>query len=234
MKKYYFLLILMTAIFVVLITSCEKDETPVGMTVSGTLEFSERYNDEITKVQVDYYEPVYMGKHVTLARGVYSNGAFSLELPAKVDVIYLNQNLSNEDLEPYFKVSNKKVKTGVFGFTATDFDEDIAKSIEEKNKDGNGIWAYSYKTFPLVYLKRDDISTTEGLFYYADRNCSITGTLTASDGHQTITYSMHLKRGWNIVYHTDKYMETQDKQVRIEELSTKPVSGMKWYVSGDY
>ena len=235
MKRYYILIILVTAIFSVLITSCEKDETNVSMTVSGTLEFSELYNDEITKVQVDFREPTYWGEvpvftHVTLARVPYSNGAFSLELPEKVDNKYLNQKLSYEDLEPYIKVSNKNVKTGVFDFTATDFDEDIANSIEEKNKEGNGVWTYSYKTFPLVYLKRDEISTTEGLFYYANENCSITGTLTESDGHQTITYSMHLKRGWNIVYHT----QTQDKQMRIEELSTKSVSDMKWYVRGDF
>ena len=240
MKRYYFSLILMTAIFAVLITSCEKDETFVGMTVTGTLEFSEQYNDKITKVQVDFREPTYLGEvpiftQSTLARGTYSNGAFSLELPSKVDDKYLNQMLSHEDLEPYLKVSNKNVKTGMFDFTATDFDEEIAKRIEEKNKEGNGVWAsYLYKIFPLVNLKRDDISTTEGLFYYADRNCSITGTLTASDGNQTTTYSMYLKRGWNIVYHTQKYMETPDRLIHIEELSTKPISGMKWYVRGDF
>ena len=122
----------------------------------------------------------------------------------------------------------------MFDFTATDYDEEKAKSIEEKNKEGNGVWAYSYQTFPLVYIKRDDLSTTEGLFYYADKNCSITGTLTASDEHQTVTYSMYLKRGWNIVYHTEKYIESPDKQVRMEEFSTNQVSGMKWYVSGDF
>ena len=236
MKRYYFSLILMTAFFAELITSCDKEDEVVGMTVSGTLEFSERYNDEITKVEVTILGDRFSDlKSVTLARGAYSNGAFSLKLPAKVDDMYLNQNFADEDLEPYIKVSNKMVKTGVFDFTATDFDETMANSIEEKNKEGNGVdWVYSHKTFPLVYIKSDDTSTTEGLFYYADRNCSIIGTMTASDGHYTITYSMHLKRGWNIVYHTEKYMEAPDKQIRIDELSTQPVSVMKWYVRGDF
>ena len=238
MKKYYFSLILMTAIFAELITSCDKEDTAVGMTVSGNLEFSESYNDIITKVQVDVKEPVNVGvtvfKSVNLARGTYSNGAFSIELPAMVDERYLKQSFSDKDLDTYFKISDKRVKTGVFDFTATDFDETIANSIEEKNKEGNGIWVYAYKTFPLVYIKKDDVSTTEGLFYYADKNCSINGTMTASDGHYSLTYSMHLKRGWNIVYFTEKYVETPEMQIHIEELSTKPVSGLKWYVRGDF
>ncbi len=238
MKRYCFPLILLTAIFAELITSCDKDETAVGMTVSGILEFSEQYNDKITKVQVDAYEG---SKQITLARGPYSNGTFSLELPAKVDDKYLNQPFSKEDMGPYFEISNKNVKIGVFDFTATDFDETIANSIDEKNREGNGTWGYAYKTFPLVYKKLDDISTTEGSFYYADRSCSITGTMTTYDDlitftiEKTLTYSMHLNRGWNIVYHTTtQYMETPDKQIFINELSTKPVSGMKWYVRGGF
>ena len=240
MKKYNFSLLLMTAIFTIVATSCEKDDTAVGMTVSGTFELVseqyKQYNDEITNVEVEAFEYyLHSGKRVVIARGPYSNGTFSLELPAIVDNIYLTNSLATEDLEPYFKVSNKKVKIGIFSFTATDYDEDIANSIDEKNKEGNGVhWGYSFKTFPLIYTKSDDISTTEGLFYYADRNCSITGSLTASDGHYTLTYSTHLKKGWNIVYHTEKYIETSDKQIRIEELSTNPVSGMKWYVRGDF
>ena len=242
MKRYYFSLLLMTAFFAGIITSCNKEnDEAVGMTVSGTFELIseqyKQYNDVITKVQVDVCEPVNVGitafQCVTLARGPYSNGAFSITLPAMVDEKYL-QSRFDEDLPPNFKVSNKMVKTGGFNFTATDYDEETANSIAEKNKEGIGIWVYSYKTFPLVYIKSDEISTTEGLFYYADRNCSITGSMTASDGHYTVTYSMHLKRGWNIVYHTDKYLETTDKQIRIEELSTRPVNGMKWHVRGDY
>jgi len=238
MKRYFlYLILLIIVIFAQVITSCNKskDDMDIGMTVSGTLEFSERYNDIITKVQVDVYEGEYpVLKLVTLARGHYSNGTFSLELPARVEDKYLNQGLSSEDFEPYIKISDKEIKTRVFDFTATDFDEEIANSIDEKNKEGNGMWGYSYKTFPLVYIKYDDISNTEGLFFYADRDCSITGSITASDRHYTQTYSMHLKRGWNIVYHTEKYIETDDKHIRITEYSTEPVSGLKWYVRGDF
>ena len=230
MKRYYFSLILMVTIVVSVITSCEKDDSAVGMIVSGTLEFSERYNDEITKIQVDVLELENIGvpvfKRVTLASGEYSNGKFSLELPARIDDNYLKQNFSNENLEPYIKVSDKRVKTGIFDFRAIDFGETI--------KEGNGMGIYLSKDLPLVYIKSDDISTTKGLFFYADRNCSITGTEPVSSEHHTITYSMNLKRGWNIVYHTEKYMETADKQIRIEELSTETVSGLKWYVMGDF
>jgi hypothetical protein len=237
MKKYYFSLILMATIVAAAITSCEKEDTAVGMKVSGTLEFSERYNDEITKVQViipgDRF--FYLGdgssgsEQVTLASGTYFNGEFSLELPVKVDDKYLDSHLFDEEFPTNIKVSDKRVKTGAFSFSTTNLDDTKENQIPTTG----GLVAYRGKVYPLVYIKSDDTSTTEGSFYYANRKCSIIGTMTSSDGHCTTTYSVHLKRGWNIVYYTEKYMETPDKRIRIEELSTQPVSGLKWYVRGD-
>ena len=239
MKIHYFSLTMMAVIVAAAFTSCEKEDSAVGMKVSGTLEFSERYNDEITKVQVIipgdrfFYlvdGPSSGSEQVTLASGTYFNGEFSLELPAKVDDKYLDSHLFDEEFPTSIKVSDKRVKIGAFSFSTTNLDD----SKENQIPTTGGLVVYRGKVYPLVHAKSDDISTTEGLFYYADRNCSITGTMTASDGHYTITYSVHLKRGWNIVYHTEKYMETTDKQIRIEEFSTIPVSGMKWYVRGDF
>jgi hypothetical protein len=230
----------MTTIIAVAAISCEKEETIVGMTISGTLEFSKQFSDKFTEIHVyaEYADSsgIYGFNRATLARGAYSNGTFSLVLPAKIDDKFLRLGFSGEDWDTHFAVSDKSVRIGVFDFTATDYDEAIARSIEERNKEtgNNGlIGTYLYNTFPLVYIKSDDTSTTEGMFYYADRSSSITGTMTSPDGH-TLTYSMNLKRGWNIVYYTDKYLEISGKKIRIEELTTNPVSGLKWYVRGDF
>ena len=247
MKKYYFSLILMTAIFAELITSCDKDDTAVGMTVSGNLEFSERYKDKITKVEIIIPGDRFSGSQsVILARCAYSNGTFSLELPARVDDKYLGKYLPINDLPSNYTVSDKMLKAGVFNFTATDFDE--TNNVQVDTGTGIGVNISHLSTvYLLVFAKSDEQSITEAMFLYADRNCSIIGSMTVSDEEssefgtetfmveKTLSYFMHLKRGWNIVYHTEtQYMETSDKQIRIDELSTEPVSGMKWYVREDF
>ena len=220
MKRGYFSLILVTAIFAELITSCDKidDDTAVGMTISGTLEFSERYNDEFTKLVMVVREPMDMGvivfKRVELARGTYFDGAFSIELPATIDEKYL-QTFFTEDIPPKFKVSDKGVKTGIFSISISSF-----KDKEDlPDMPGVGI-GQLYQEYELIYAKSDDKSTTEALLYYADRKCSITGTI----GNDT--FSVNLKRGWNFLF----AIETE----LIKEYSTYPVSGLKWYVSGDF
>lgn len=248
--------ILLAAIVVAVITSCDKvdkNESAEGITVSGTLEFSERY-DEITTVEVSVLEqpnednsPIFFSRAI-LARGPYSNGDFSIKLPEKVDDKYLIRiPYSKKGFESYFEVSGESVKTVTLFFSITTFDEEMAKIVDEKNKEGNGVYGYLYKEFPLVYMKKDDISTTEGGYCYADRNFSITGSITIQDEgslewstetfmiEKTVAYSMHLKQGWNIVYYTQtEYMETPDKQIRKTESTTNPVSGLKWYVRGDF
>ena len=122
MNRYYFFLILMTAIVaMVVISSCEKEDVAVSMTVSGTLEFGELYDDEFTKVVIVVREPTHMGgisgfNRVELARGTYANSAFSIELPAIIDEKYLQARFT-EDMPPSFKVSDKKVKTGIFSIS---------------------------------------------------------------------------------------------------------------------
>ena len=170
MKKYYFSFILITMIFAAMITSCDKEETAVGMTVSGILELSERYNDEITKVEIVIREQAGEGfpgsayKQVTLASGSYFNGNFSLELPAKVDDKYLDNHLLDEEFPTSIKVSDKRIKTGIFSFSTTNLDDTKENQIPTTG----GMVVYRGIVYPLVYIKSDDISTTEGLFYYAD------------------------------------------------------------------
>ena len=258
MKRYFFSLILMAAIFAAAITSCNKDDMAIGMVISGTLEFSERYNDEITKVKVvtnmDRFSDI---RGVVLASGTYFNGDFSLELPVKVDDQYLEKRFDFEDLPPHFKVSNKNVKTGVFSISATNLDDTKTELdsrffyLSDQNPSSTdslrGSIVQIVYIYPLIHAKSDDKSTTEAWYLYADRNCSITGAITTYDEsssewgtgtfmvEKTLTYSMHLKRGWNIVYYTEtQYMETADKQIRIDECSTNPVNGLKWYVVYDY
>lgn len=234
----------MTATAASLITSCDKDYTAAGMTVSGTLEFSERYNDEITKVEVVVREQAGEGfpgsayKQVTLADGKYLNGYFSLKLPAKVDDKYLPEPHFNfEGLPSNFKVSDRNVKTGVFSFSTTNRDE----SGENQIPGTGGLAGYLVKVYPLVYAKSDDRSVTEAMFLYADRKCSIIGATTVYDKLPEITVerttvcSMHLKKGWNVLYFTQtEFMEKPDRQVHRDEFSTYPVSGLKWYVHWDF
>ena len=220
MNRYYFSLILMTAIVATVLTfSCEKEDMTVSMTVSGTLEFGERYNDEFTKVVIVVREPTDMGgiigfNRVELARGTYTNGAFSIELPAKIDEKYL-QSLLTEDMPPKFKVSDKKVKTGIFSISISSF-----KDMEDlPDTPGMGV-GQIYKEYELIYAKSDDESTVEAMLYYADRKCSITGII-GDD-----VFSVNLKKGWNFLYET--------KTESINEYSTNPVSGLKWYVRYDF
>jgi len=218
MKRYYFSLFLMSVIFAAVITSCEKDDTAVGLTISGNLEFSEKYNDEFTKVVIVVREPMDMGtivfKRVELARGTYSNGIFSIELPANIDEKYL-QTLFTEDMPPKFKISDKKVKTGIFSISISSF-----KDMEDlPDIPGVGM-GQLYKEYELIYAKSDEQSTTEALLYYADRKCSITGTI-GDD-----VFDVNLKKGWNFLYKTENEL--------INKYSTKPVSGLKWYVRDDF
>jgi hypothetical protein len=209
----------MTAIVVAVLTSCEKEEMEASVTISGTLEFSERYNDEFTKVVIVVQEPMDMGgitvfNRNELARGIYSNGSFSIELPARVDEKYL-QSRFTEDIPPKFKVSDKKVKTGIFSISISSF-KDMEDLPDIPGVGGGEI----FKDYELIYAKSDDRSTVQAMLYYADRKCSITGTL----GNDV--FSVNLKKGWNFLYETETEL--------INEYSTNPVSGLKWYVIYDF
>ena len=90
---------------------------------------------------------------------------------------------------------------------------------------------------------------------YADHDCSITGinanTYTSPTifydketeefitkdytVEETVAYSISLKKGWNIIYRIEKENKSEgDNRILKSEMTTKAVSGLKWYVLKDF
>ena len=109
--------------------------------------------------------------------------------------------------------------------------------------------------YSLVYAKLNGKLITEARYMYADNDCSITGINVNTykqlnifydneteefiakeyTVEETVTYSISLKKGWNIIYRIEKENKSEGDNKLIKlEMTTKAVSGLKWYVSKDF
>jgi hypothetical protein len=195
-----------------LTVACNKnddkdDETPSGWfngVITAVVENGNNYNSLIGKVSamVEFYNEATRDWVVEeIASGNWSNGGFTLTLPATLDDKFL-RNLVAGDIPTGITISdrNAKVSEGIW--------------FRAYNSDG------SCHVGSFWYSKKDENSDAEVIFTYADRDVIITSTAREDE-----IYNVSLKRGWNKIYITT--MRNQGGW-RVE-ISTKAVGGLKWH-----
>jgi ribosomal protein L14E/L6E/L27E len=225
MSRGNFLKMLCGALFIagVVFSGCKKDDdskddnlvsSPFDGTITATIEKGDVYNylnSSISRVAAIAYYNDYRESE-ELASGTYANGSFTLTLPQQPDQKYLISAGGN--IPDGVKVSDKNAKV----LTLTDKGIVVCSSDRAISS--------------VVYGKVDNNSVTMVAFYYADRDVTISGSYERYDEeydeHHSANYSMSLKKGWNMVYIT--FSESFESL----EATTKPVSGLKWYIEMDF
>jgi hypothetical protein len=230
MKRQFFLIVSAVAISAAVLTSCGNDEKDgdddgggagVSKQFTVTIEYAAKHKGEMSAVELwvrnvsDTYDDA-------IAKFPVKDGSFTVELPA-IDAKYL-KTLSS--YKPTVTVSNSGAKTVTAKFCTTVIDYRIddlicGKYVESAMKD-------SYVTAAYVYS--DNNFTVSGTEVNEVRNGF--GTLT---GETTVTYSLNLKKGWNIVYDVYKGSVTAGMLTTLTmEKTSADQDDLKWYTRSDF
>lgn len=187
-----------------------------GFIITAVVENGNTYNGIIRRVRAASYDS---SDDVIHAVGTYSNGGFSLSLPPTVN----NQDLLSVD--EYF-----------YGLTISNRSARVTTVDIEAWTSASGGWNWSHWLDDFVYGKIDisnvSLSGTMAMFFYADRDVTVKGSehWTNEEYYVEEKIDLTLKKGWNIVYVTDR----MDDVSYILEATTTPVSGLKWYLEDDF
>ena len=148
-------------------------------------------------------------EYIELARGEWKDGGFTIELPKTKETDYLEPL----NLPPTLSISNKNVKFKDSGFIGM-------------NKDGFGLYGF--------YLMKQSVEgdVSRAIFRYIDSDVTISGNhqiVYSSTYELSVTYSIDLKKGWNVWYYSSSISRVDGKIIVVEQWSSTPVSGLKWY-----
>lgn len=143
----------------------------------------------------------------TIAQAPYQNNGFTLELPATLGAKYL-EPLNEVDLEGFF-VSDRNFKShilyGLIGYNEED-DKIGHFFLEEENDDSE------HYTF----------------WIYVDRDVTIKGEYNEVDDGYIIKYDLSLKKGWNIVYHSQTESYENGRDLYSYTISNNKPSGVNY------
>ncbi|MDR1199709.1 MAG: hypothetical protein LBK94_11990 [Prevotellaceae bacterium] len=208
MKKKFFMMAFVSLFAVAALCSCSKDDENENETgaiqniITAAVENGASYSEIIDTVKAEVED--YYGSDAIIARAPYTNGGFTLTLPASLSAQYL----SAADYIPQgITVSNPNVKGGSVGLYAY--------------KSGFEAGEFYYGT-----------NNCMGQLIYVDGDVIITGSSTVTYGATfTIKINVHLKEGWNMVYAklTPKANDSYET-----ELTIKVPAGAKWHFDSDY
>ena len=136
--------------------------------------------------------------------GSWSNGGFTLTLPATLDSRYLADWFENEE-----------------NIVMSDRNARMNRELDLRayNSDGEEVGDF-------MLSKEDGDKFVWVFFVYTDRDVTITGT--TNDSEIQLIYNLSLKRGWNRVYITDLEIENGLRR----DISSTPISGLRWHFYG--
>jgi len=168
-------------------------------TITATVENGNNYNDLIAEVVAFALSDRYGDEIV--ARGIWSNGGFTITLPETLDDKFFESDGHGllEDF-PSASISDKNIRLAFVG-------DEVTLDVLNDNGDFIG----------FLFWGNSDVWAR---FVYADRDAIITGR--ESFESYTFTVNMSLKRGWNVVYYINL-------GGRNEIMTTEPVSNLRWY-----
>jgi len=192
-----------------------------GFIITAIVENGNKYNDIIRRVRAASYGS--RGDDGAVhAVSTFANGRFSLTLPPTVNDRYLSFVGGYFD-EALVNISDRNAK-----ITMVDI---------EGWSSASGAWNWNHWVGDFIHAKADitntSLSMTMAFYFYADRDVTITGSeYFYLDGLLRIEekYDLILKSGWNMVYQT---LHMDDVSLALE-VSTTPVSGLRWYFEDDF
>jgi len=189
------------------------------------------YNSIVSRVVLgvlDYNYEIGERNFVEFASGNYANGGFTITLPQTVDNKYLRpfteMFLGRDD--DYFTIECDDITISDVNALSS-----LGNSLNISGFDANGE-GFDF----LICAKIDNNSMMcSAMPIYVDRDVTITGEYSYSyeEHKQTITFSLSLKKGWNMVYAKSTETFTEIGRENRDELSTKAISGLKWYFYND-
>ena len=196
----------------VLFAGCKKadDDSVISIDkITAKIDDASKFSD-VKKVKITalYYEND-SWVQASIAESDFKDGDFTINLPETVDTKYL---YSLENLSKVVNVSNKNAKRSntaqVWG-------------VDSENKN---IALFEYKKVSESYM-------TRMTWDYVDSDVNISGSSTSTPTENmelTITYSLKLKKGWNITYQIETITKQGDKTIQKTEYKNSAVSGLKW------
>ena len=172
--------------------------------ITAQVENGNSYNSVIQLVKAEIWDDE-ADELAVIATGNYSNGGFTMVLPATVKNSLLIAVKEWWDELQNIVISNNNTKITYF--------EDVI-----------GYNSAGEEVYSFVHNKHNEEGINAFVYYvYADNDVTITG----SNYH--IICNMSLKKGWNIVYIT--VAETENGK---SEMTTNAVSGLKWFCTKDF
>jgi hypothetical protein len=221
MNRNFLMMAFVSLFTVVALCSCSKDDDENGdnggngviqnNTLTVSVENGASYSGKIDVVKATTYSES-DDDEFTLVSAPYTNGGFTLILPANLGAQYL-ENLDEDEIPQGITVSNPKAKTGWADLDAYKGD----------NRAG-----YFYH----------GIGDWEGELIYVDGDVTISGSYTetwtnggGTEYEETYTEThrynnCNLRKGWNIMYGK----ETEKGNNSYEyEVTTQVPAGAKWY-----
>ena len=219
------------AVFVVLaaITSCDKDggdpaTSIVNNNISVTVSDVDGEVENVkllanSEINVDWVWDKEAGKIVgattsvtgeEIARGTFSGGRLTMNLPATVDSKYLTPMYDDMEVPAGVSMSNYNVK-GTGGVFLVGYDSD-----------GNETGLFFYGKFDE---KTEQIIMSA--LIYVDNDVIISGAYSNNDEiiKSTVSYDCNLRKGWNFMY----VLLSSDGEGRlIGRTTTENPGGLKW------
>jgi len=215
----------------IVLTGCNKnDNSSGGGAISTNVKVVNGSSYSFDKVKaVMYYGNDY---EYVVDETNYSNGGFSINLPATIDNTYLlpvidvdedDQSLSWATVSDNTAVGNG---INIEGYESGSYMGDFYYGTASQNQTSTSI---------SVYM-------SEGTYIYVDKNVTITGSTTETDVSDGLTVNVKstinatLKKGWNIMYYTISISANGNDGIANGTLSitTKDPGGLKWYYEDDY
>lgn len=146
-----------------------------------------------------------------IAQAPYQNNGFTLELPTILGDKYL-ETIDADDFEG-ISVSDRNFKSG------------SVDKLMGRNEDNDGIGYF--------YLEEENENSTHIIFWlYVDRDVTIKGEYNEIneefDEEYTEQYALTLKKGWNIIYESEREIYKNGKDVWLYTMSSKKPSGVNY------
>ena len=193
-----------------------KDSSNNYVEIIAKVENGNTYNSVYKTVKAIYFDYTYSTYNEPIAHivatGNYSNGGFTVKLPQTPD-----KPLAFLDVQSYeakgIKISNRNAKGLYFGL------------ILGYDNNGKDVGYY------FVHGRVNNVNSfTRVLYYYFDRDISITGSHFDTETNFEESYDAFMTEGWNKVYVTKSISANG---ITRHEYTTQEPGGLKWYRNDD-
>jgi hypothetical protein len=235
MKKIVWNYLIVTIVMSAVFTACDNDDatpettkTPETSIVSNNISVAVSYIDaEVENVKLlvnseinvdwvlDEETGMIIGSTTTvtgeeIARGSFSGGILTMNLPATVDNKYLQPMFDDMEVPAGVSMSNSNTK-GTGGVFLVGYD---------RNGNETGLFFYGK-------LDEETKQIIMAALAYVDNDLIITGSFSDDDGiiKSTISYDCNFRKGWNFMY----VLLSSDGEGRlIGRTTTENPGGLKW------